>query len=576
MSEATTSDPAEPSRRQPGDPGAQPGGLLSDLRAATSSDEVALKVLVASAVVLAVGWLGVKAAVGGVIASQVLSEAVKRWVERRKMSIRRKWLIALLLLLLERAKEALAAIRRAFRIGPGAGRPSAALTNVLATAITVILFTGPELVLGDSLLADRKTTFFGGRYNTRGPEPPTLVMPGALVRDAISARGATVTYTVTAHVPGGRTIPVACSPPSGSRLSLGTSTVFCSAAAPGRPEADGTFRVTVADRTPPRLKLPTPVRRSTRSRHGATITYAATAFDAVSGSVTPECRPRSRTRFDIGTTKVTCEAKDSAGNKRDGSFLVTVRRDASGGGTGRPDRTPPTLDVPVRLRVEAISSRGALVRYRARARDAVDGALNPTCSPASGIVLAIRTHTVRCSVADAAGNVKADDFRVTVFDAPPVISVPKDIRQPYRKPYATTVTYEAVWARDRIDGYLPAKCSPKSGRRFRMGTTVVTCTATDAAGNEASASFNVTIVDEIPPELTVKDIARYADGPVEVHYDKDISAVDAVDDFVEITCDPRSGSIFKVGTTTVTCRARDDAGNEDTGSFKVTVHGPPD
>lgn len=45
-------------------------------------------------------------------------------------------------------------------------------------------------------------------------------------------------------------------------------------------------------------------------------------------------------------------------------------------------------------------------------------------------------------------------------------------------------------------------CDPPSGSIFNIGTTVVTCTATDVSGNENSITFNVAInllVSEVPP-----------------------------------------------------------------------------
>ena len=40
-----------------------------------------------------------------------------------------------------------------------------------------------------------------------------------------------------------------------------------------------------------------------------------------------------------------------------------------------------------------------------------------------------------------------------------------------------------------------------------------------------------------------------------------------------VTCTPPSGSTFSFGTTTVTCRATDNAGNTGSSSFKVIVYG---
>jgi hypothetical protein len=45
---------------------------------------------------------------------------------------------------------------------------------------------------------------------------------------------------------------------------------------------------------------------------------------------------------------------------------------------------------------------------------------------------------------------------------------------------------------------------------------------------------------------------------------------------VSVTCDPASGSTFPIGETTVDCSATDQAGNQATGSFKVTIKGATD
>ena len=50
-----------------------------------------------------------------------------------------------------------------------------------------------------------------------------------------------------------------------------------------------------------------------------------------------------------------------------------------------------------------------------------------------------------------------------------------------------------VAARDDRDGAIPANCSPKSGSRFKIGRTRVTCPATDRSGNRATAVFAITV-----------------------------------------------------------------------------------
>jgi hypothetical protein len=51
----------------------------------------------------------------------------------------------------------------------------------------------------------------------------------------------------------------------------------------------------------------------------------------------------------------------------------------------------------------------------------------------------------------------------------------------------------AVTARHAVDGSVPVSCRPRSGSRFRLGRTSVTCLAEDESGNVANANFRVTV-----------------------------------------------------------------------------------
>jgi hypothetical protein len=50
-----------------------------------------------------------------------------------------------------------------------------------------------------------------------------------------------------------------------------------------------------------------------------------------------------------------------------------------------------------------------------------------------------------------------------------------------------------VTASDDVDGTLPVTCRPRSGSRFKLGKTRVTCSATDKSGNTSAAKFIVTV-----------------------------------------------------------------------------------
>jgi hypothetical protein len=102
----------------------------------------------------------------------------------------------------------------------------------------------------------------------------------------------------------------------------------------------------------------------------------------------------------------------------------------------------------------------------------------------------------------------------------------------------------------------------------------VTCTAQDNAGNKASQSFNVTVVDTTPPTLTAhSDLQREANSPQgSVVFFTEPTAVDLVDGpIASVACTPASGSVFPIAKTTVTCDAADSRGNDNTTSFAVRV-----
>jgi HYR domain len=54
------------------------------------------------------------------------------------------------------------------------------------------------------------------------------------------------------------------------------------------------------------------------------------------------------------------------------------------------------------------------------------------------------------------------------------------------------VTYN-VTARDAVDGDVAAACLPSSGSRFKVGRTLVTCSASDTSANTGTANFRVTV-----------------------------------------------------------------------------------
>jgi hypothetical protein len=76
----------------------------------------------------------------------------------------------------------------------------------------------------------------------------------------------------------------------------------------------------------------------------------------------------------------------------------------------------------------------------------------------------------------------------------PVLTVPANVSVDATGPDGAVVSYTAT-AVDTWDPAPAVDCAPASGAQFPIGTTSVTCTATDDSGNEATASFDVHVED---------------------------------------------------------------------------------
>jgi hypothetical protein len=111
-------------------------------------------------------------------------------------------------------------------------------------------------------------------------------------------------------------------------------------------------------------------------------------------------------------------------------------------------------------------------------------------------------HTVVITTDDCSGDVSTCTFTLDVVDTtPPVIVCPADIMAECTGMGGAIVNYADPTVTDACDPMPMLTCVPPSGSLFPLGPTVVTCTATDMAGNAAACMFTVTVVDTTPPTV---------------------------------------------------------------------------
>ncbi|MCI0478960.1 HYR domain-containing protein, partial [Candidatus Uhrbacteria bacterium] len=301
---------------------------------------------------------------------------------------------------------------------------------------------------------------------------------------------------------------------------------------------------------PPLLTLPEFVVGEATSPAGGTVTYDVSAVSAVTGDPVPvTCTPPSGSSFPMGFTTVSCSATDSEGTTS-GSFTVFVT-----------DFTPPVVTVPA-----DIVSASPVVTFTATAVDNIDGPVSVSCVPASGSTFPFGDTTVVCTAIDSHANFGYGFFNVHVTGGPPLLTVPDDMIVEATSAAGAEVTFTVT----AVDADTVA-CTPASGSTFPLGTTTVTCSATNAAGTTTD-SFTITVEDHTGPVLTLPSLVEAeATSPAGASVTYVATAEDAVDGSVPIDCQPASGTLFPFGTTTVTCTASDTRGNETVGSFDVVV-----
>src|SRR5689334_5085579 len=235
---------------------------------------------------------------------------------------------------------------------------------------------------------------------------------------------------------------------------------------------------------------------------------------------------------------------------------------------------PPTIQAPTLVKEEAIGPSGAVATFDVTAADDQGNVVPVFCLPASGSLFGIGQSTVTCIATDARGLSKSETFTVEVVDTtPPTLHLPADATIEATTPAGAVDTYSAT-AADLVDSTVPVSCTPASGMVFVVGTTTVSCTATDAHGNGATGSFTVTVVlvDHVAPVVSVPGpMTAEAVGPAGAPVTFAATATDNLDPSLAVTCAPASGSMFPLSLSTVTCHATDVHGNTGTASFTVSV-----
>jgi len=220
--------------------------------------------------------------------------------------------------------------------------------------------------------------------------------------------------------------------------------------------------------------------------------------------------------------------------------MVFLLSGCGGGGgsdtsnTSSADRTAPVITVTGASTVN--HEQGTTYTDQgATAADAVDGSVSVTTSGSVGT--AAGTYTLTYTATDTAGNTATVTRTVIVADttAPAITlvgaaSITHEQGTPFTDPGAS--------AMDTVDGSVTVVTTGSVDDA--VGTYTLTYTATDVAGNSATASRTV-IIEAPPPGTDPTDLLVFTDGNVNPIWDRGISAFDAAIGFNECNNDGGAG-----------------------------------
>ncbi len=379
--------------------------------------------------------------------------------------------------------------------------------------------------------------------------------------------------------------------PAGNFFPTGTTTITYTATDNAGNTATATQTVTVTENPaiPPTISAPADLSLTTgpgatacgRVVGDATL-GTATASDNCAGVTVTRTGVPSGNLFPVGTTVVTYTATDRSGNIATDTQSITVVDDTA------PVVTPPAA-VTVNTGPGATSCGTVVSDATLGTASATDncsgvGAISRTEVP-SGNNFPVGTTVVTYSVTDANGNSSSATQNVTVIDnTAPVLTAPAAVTA-YTGAGAAScdtvvsnATLGTATATDNCPGIgAISRTGVPAGNIFPVGSTTVNYSVTDARGNTSTATQTVTVIDNTPPTISCpSNIVLESTCPTGAiaTYTAPVGADNCPGATTTRTAGLASGSVFPIGTTTVTHTVNDAHGNSASCSFTVTVLTP--
>ena len=411
--------------------------------------------------------------------------------------------------------------------------------------------------------------------------PPAITIEGTTAYEAETAYTeglpAGMTVTITDNVDGtisAYTVELQNGAVVDGKLQVGTWTVTVKASDDAGNEGTTTKQITVTDTQKPVITLDNE-KTVTQYNEGDELNIVASAADSYDGTVDvvfdiPDGAV-SDGKLQAGEWKITLTASDRAGNAAE---PVTVDITAA-------DKTPPVITLGGRTEYGAGTAytENSILDLTVAINDNVNGEITEyTVTLEEGAVadgkLVAGEWTVTVTASDKAGNENSETIDITVA----ADSTPPDITLGGTTAYEAGTAYTensildlTVEISDNVDGAISAyTVELQNGAvidgKLQAGTWTVTVKASDDAGNEGTATTQITVTDTQKPVITLdseRTVTQYNEGD---ELNIVASASDSYDGSIEVEIGIPEGAVadgkLVAGEWTITLTATDAAGNE--------------
>lgn len=408
--------------------------------------------------------------------------------------------------------------------------------------------------------------------------PPTITAAVSPPPNASGWNNSPVTVTFTCSSGSGGvascTAPITVSTEGANQVVTGTAVDQAGQTA--------TTSVTISlDLTPPTISPSLSPSPNAAGWNNSNVTVSFQCKDNLSGVAS--CPPAFSVTSE-GVAAVTSQpATDVAGNSATASVLVKL------------DRTPPTITITSPATGGSVYASQTTVS--GTVSDTLSGVATVSCNGAAAqlsgstftcvTTLSVGADSITATAVDAAGNSASASANVTLVPAPVVtITAPGNLSFTNLSPITVRGTVDNSTDTVTINGISAAPTGGTFSAQVPLteGINTLTALATNAGGNQGTASVNVTL-DTMPPHLTIDYPANQS-----VTTSATVTVTGTVNDIVVGTVNDQNAQVtingtaaqvanrsyslanvpLSLGANAIQAIAKDEAGNAATTTINVT------